>query len=72
MFWRAFSYNKKGPYYIWEKETIEEKREYKADLDTRNSLIEKANKQKWEKEQRKWLRDWKKVYSRVPGGVRKV
>jgi hypothetical protein len=41
-------------------------------LDIRNSLIEKANKQKWEKEQRKWLRDWIKVYSRKPGGTRKT
>ena len=29
---------------------LQEKRDYKADLDTRNSLIEKANKEKWEKE----------------------
>ena len=50
MFWGAFSYNKKGPYHVWEKETTEEKRERKADLEARNSLIEKANKQKWEKE----------------------
>jgi hypothetical protein len=35
-------------------------------------LIEKANKQKREKEQRKWLRDWKKAHGRAPGGVRKV
>jgi hypothetical protein len=49
MFWEAFSFNKKGPCHVWEKETAEEKRERKANLDTRNSLIEKANKQKWEK-----------------------
>ena len=72
MFWGAFSFNKKGPCHVWEKETAEEKRERKADLDARNSLIKKANKQKWEKEQRKWLRDWKKVHGRAPGGVRKV
>jgi hypothetical protein len=53
MFWGAFSYDKKGPCHIWEKETAEEKRERKADLEARNSLIEKANKKKWEKEQRK-------------------
>jgi len=35
-------------------------------------LIEKANKQKWEKQQRKWLRDWTKAHGRKPGGVRKV
>ncbi|PMD58849.1 uncharacterized protein K444DRAFT_531391, partial [Hyaloscypha bicolor E] len=44
IFWGAFSFNKKGPYYIWEKETIEEKREYKANLNIRNLLIKKANK----------------------------
>jgi hypothetical protein len=31
---------------VWEKETPEEKKDRKADLDTRNSLIKKANKQK--------------------------
>jgi hypothetical protein len=31
---------------MWEKETIQEKRDRKADLDIRNSLIEKANKQR--------------------------
>jgi hypothetical protein len=50
MFWGSFSYNKKGPCHVWEKETPQEKRERKADLDARNSLIEKANRQKWEKE----------------------
>jgi hypothetical protein len=72
MFWGSFSFDKKGPCYVWEKETLQEKRDYKADLDARNSLIEKANKEKWEKEQRKWLRDWKKAHSRAPGGIRKV
>jgi len=38
---------------VWEKEIAQQKRERKADLDTRNSLIKKANRQKWEKEQRK-------------------
>jgi hypothetical protein len=72
MFWGSFSYDKKGPCHVWEKETAQQKRERKADLDARNSLIEKANKQKWEKEQRKWLRDWIKVHSRKPGGARKI
>jgi len=72
MFWGAFSFDKKGPCHVWEKETTEEKRERKADLEARNSLIEKANKQKWEKEQRKWLRDWIKVHGRKPGGTRKT
>jgi transposase len=72
MFWGAFSYDKKGPCHVWEKETAEEKRERKADLEARNSLIEKANKQKWEKEQRKWLRDWTKAHGRKPSGMRKT
>jgi hypothetical protein len=50
MFWGSFSFDKKGPYYVWEKETPYEKRDRKADLDRKNSLIEKANKEKWEKE----------------------
>jgi hypothetical protein len=57
---------------VWEKETLQEKRDCKADLDARNSLIEKANKEKWKKEQRKWLRDWKKAHSRAPRGIWKV
>jgi transposase len=72
MFWGCFSYEKRGPCHIWEKETVQQKKDRKADLDTRNSLIEKANKQKWEKQQRKWLREWTKAYGRKPGGVRKV
>jgi hypothetical protein len=35
---------------VWEKETIEEKRERKANLDARNKKTEKSNKKKWEKE----------------------
>jgi hypothetical protein len=49
MFWGSFLYDKKGPYYIWEKETAQQKQERKANLDTKNTLIKKANKQKWEK-----------------------
>ena len=71
MFWGSFSYDKKGPCHVWEKETPQEKRDRKADLDARNSLIEKANKQKWEKEQRRWLREWIKAHGRKPGGVKK-
>jgi len=72
MFWGSFSYDKKGPCHIWEKETAQQKRERKADLDAKNTLIEKANKQKWEKQQRKWLRDWTKAHGRKPSGVRKA
>jgi hypothetical protein len=52
MFWGSFSYNKKGPYHVWEKETLEEKRERKADLNAKNKKIKKKNKKKWEKEQK--------------------
>ena len=38
MFWGAFSYNKKGLCHIWEKETTEEKKDRKDNLDKRNSL----------------------------------
>jgi hypothetical protein len=69
MFWGSFSFSKKGPCYVWEKEILQEKRDCKANLNARNSLIEKANKQKWKKEQRKWLRDWKKAYGRAPREV---
>ena len=41
-------------------------------MDARNLLIKKANKQKWEKEQREWIKEWTKVHGRKPGGVRKV
>jgi hypothetical protein len=37
---------------MWEKETLEEKKERKADLDARNKKIKKNNKRKWEKEQK--------------------
>ena len=32
MWWSCFTQYKKGPYHIWEKETIAKKREYKKDL----------------------------------------
>jgi hypothetical protein len=46
MFWGSFSYDKKGPCHVWEKETPEEKRERKADLDARNQKNKKKNKKK--------------------------
>ena len=50
MFWGSFSYDKKGPCHVWEKETVEEKKERKADLDTKNKKNERRDKRKWEKE----------------------
>jgi hypothetical protein len=72
LFWGSFSYDKKGPRHVWEKQTAKEKKEMKEDLDARNSLREKADRQKWEKEQKKWLREYIKVHGRRPGGTRKV
>ena len=46
MFWGSFSFDKKGPCHVWEPETPQEKKDHKADLNTRNSLIKKANRQK--------------------------
>jgi hypothetical protein len=40
-------------------------------LEEKNSRIEKANKQRWEKQERKWLREWIKAHKRRPGRVRK-
>jgi len=46
MFWGSFSYDKKGLCYIWEKETLKEKRERKANLDAKNQKNKKKNKKK--------------------------
>jgi hypothetical protein len=62
LFWGSFSYDKKGPRHVWEKQTAKENKEMKEDLDARNSLREKADRQKWEKEQKKWLREYIKVW----------
>ena len=40
----------KGPCYIWKDESAKEKKATKADLEARNSLIEKAHKTAWELE----------------------
>ena len=37
MFWGSFTYDKKGPCYIWEEETKAEKAASKKDLDARNA-----------------------------------
>ena len=50
MWWSAFSYNKKGPYYIWKDESAKEKKAAKADLKARNALTEAAHKEVWELE----------------------
>lgn len=50
MWWSAFSWDKKGPYYIWEKETKEEKVAMKADIDACNAIRYEADKLIWETE----------------------
>ena len=48
MWWSAFSYDQKGPYHIWEKETKEQKATCKADIEGRNAAIYLVEKSKWE------------------------
>jgi hypothetical protein len=50
MWWSAFSYNKKGPYHIWEPETLEEHKEMVADLKARNAARYEEDKLAWEME----------------------
>jgi hypothetical protein len=44
IWWSAFSYDKKGPYHIWEPETPEEHKEMVADLKARNAARYKEDK----------------------------
>ena len=37
MWWSCFTYDKKGPYFIWPQETTEEKKEMKKDLAKKNT-----------------------------------
>jgi hypothetical protein len=48
MFWGCFTYNKKGPFYIWKAETAAQKKATEADLKAKNALIEESNKVEWE------------------------
>jgi hypothetical protein len=41
--WSAFSYDKKGPYHIWDKETAEEKRLCKITLANWNAARRESN-----------------------------
>jgi hypothetical protein len=43
MFWGCFSYDKKGPFYIWKAETAAQKKAAEADLKAQNALIEAVN-----------------------------
>jgi hypothetical protein len=72
MFWGSFSYDKKGPCHVWEKESTQEKKDRKADLDARNKKCEAADKKRWKKQQKEWLEAWTKAHGRGPGGTRKT
>src|SRR5450432_2097678 len=50
MWWSCFSYDKKGPYHIWELETKEEREACKKDLEERNRLRYDEDKLNWELE----------------------
>jgi transposase len=40
MFWACFSYDEKGPCYIWEDETTKEKKKAKEEVDKMNKILE--------------------------------
>jgi hypothetical protein len=48
MFWGSFSYNKKGPCYIWKIETAAEKKTSIATLKAMNAALEPSKKAEWE------------------------
>lgn len=48
MFWGSFSYDKKGPCHIWEKETPQEKRNAERMLEELNNEAETTAKAEWE------------------------
>ena len=50
MWWSCFSWDSKGPYYIWEKETAKERKAMEADLKARNAARYEADKARWELE----------------------
>jgi hypothetical protein len=50
MWWSAFSYDKKGPFHIWEDETKEEKEACLKDLAARNAARYENDKNMWELE----------------------
>jgi hypothetical protein len=48
MWWSCFTYDKKGPYHIWQQETKAKKEACKRDLDARNVARYKKDKADWE------------------------
>lgn len=48
MFWGAFSYDKKGPYYCWRKETAAEKKKALKEIEEMNKELEPELRAQWE------------------------
>jgi hypothetical protein len=48
MFWGSFSYNKKGPCYVWKPETARERAESERAIEKLNEEIELLMKEMWE------------------------
>jgi hypothetical protein len=48
MWWSSFTYDKKGPFHIWEDETKEEKKACEKDLAKRNAARYENDKAMWE------------------------
>jgi len=48
IFWGSFSYDRKGPCYIWRPKTANEKKESKLELKTINKAIEPELREAWE------------------------
>ena len=48
MWWSCFSYDKKGPFHIWEEETLAERKACEADLKARNATRHNKDKEEWE------------------------
>lgn len=51
MFWGCFSYDKKGPFYIWEKETPKEKTALETAIKKLNAELEPQLRAEWEEAQ---------------------
>jgi hypothetical protein len=50
MWWSCFLWDHKGPYHIWEKETVAKRKAMQADLKRLNNAKFELDKSKWELE----------------------
>jgi hypothetical protein len=50
MWWSYFSWDYKGPYHIWEKETVTKRKAMQVDLEHLNNARFELDKSKWELE----------------------